>query len=94
MRVQYLLPIAPFLEGHHSAIESGHLAMSHAFKVWLDLTGRGSGLHCANVSVVAVPGETKTATKRFRLSALERQNEPKLSILLVPNPHEVALGGF
>jgi hypothetical protein len=41
MRVQYLLPIALFLEAHHIAIESGHLAMSHAFKVWLDLSGRG-----------------------------------------------------
>jgi hypothetical protein len=45
MLVQYLLSIALFLEGHHGAIESGHLAKSHAFKVWLDLTGRGLGLH-------------------------------------------------
>jgi hypothetical protein len=44
MRVQYLLSIALFLDGHHSAIESSHLVMPHAFKVWPDLSGRGLGL--------------------------------------------------
>ena len=44
MSVQYLLSIALFLGGHHSAIESSHLGMPHAFKVWPDLSGRGLGL--------------------------------------------------
>jgi hypothetical protein len=44
MSVQYLLSIALFLDGHHSAIESSHSGMPYAFKVWPDLSGRGFGL--------------------------------------------------
>src|SRR5271163_4090027 len=45
MRVQYFLTIALFLEGHHIAVESGHVAMPHAFNVWLDLSERGLGIN-------------------------------------------------
>jgi hypothetical protein len=58
----YLLSIALFLEGYHVAMETGHLAVSYAFKVWLDLSGCGLGIHGSRLGAsLPIPAELKAA---------------------------------